>query len=119
MNKNVKEFERYLNKLADLGYLRIGIWVPSRALNILTLSQINKKLKLEFYDDNENIIGKFLPTFDIPIRSFNEFKENPPDIAIIMSFSFGQKIKRKLESVHMCKIVLFEELIRFGEFEEL
>ena len=119
MNKNVKEFERYLNKLADFGYSRIGIWVPSRALNILTLSQINKKLKLEFYDDNENIIGKYLPTFDIPIRSFNEFKENPPDIVIVMSFSFGQTIKRKLESVHMCKIVLFEELIRFGEFQEL
>jgi SAM-dependent methyltransferase len=119
MNKNVKEFERYLNKLADLGYSRIGIWVPSRALNILTLCQINKKLKLEFYDDNENIIGKFLPTFDIPIRSFSEFKENPPDIVIIMSFSFGQKIKKKLESVHKCKIFLFEELIRSGKFEEL
>jgi SAM-dependent methyltransferase len=119
LNKNVKEFECYLNKLADIGYSRIGIWVPSRAINILTLSKINKKLKLEFYDDNENIIGKFLPTFDIPIKNFNEFKENPPDIVIIMSFSFGQIIKKKLENVNLCKIVLFEELIRFGGFEEL
>jgi hypothetical protein len=36
-----------------------------------------------------------------------------------MSFSFGQKIKKKLESVHKCKIFLFEELIRSGKFEEL
>lgn len=93
----------------------VGIYVPGRAINILSILQNKMKLpKLRFFDDNTYLHRKYYPGFPYPIESKNDFFEKPTYTVLIFSKTFGNQIKmalsRKLPNLN---IMVWEEI--FGE----
>lgn len=76
--------------LSDLGKT-VGVYCPSRALNVL-----KPEMQLRFFDDDLSIHGRFLPGFSSSIESFAGLIDAPVDELWIFSYTFGQKIKSKL-----------------------
>lgn len=89
----------------------LGIYVPGRMINLLSVCYEEVPDQIRFFDDNENLYGKYYPSINIKIENFEDFQSNPVDVMIIASFTFGSKIKDKiLKSGIKCEIVLLEEL---------
>lgn len=86
----------------------LGIYVPSRAINIL--SQVNENITLdniEFFDDNPNIIGTYFPGINKKIRSRMDLINNPTDYVLIMSYTFGEDIKKDIsKQIHDKTIII-------------
>lgn len=81
-------FENYIEK-------DIAIYVPARALN--TLYQA-KKFNCRLVDDNSEITGKYLPVCNNPVENFESIITNPPELILIYSRTFGERIKVKCEN---------------------
>jgi SAM-dependent methyltransferase len=75
----------------------IGVYVPGRFLNMLSLlGEDAAGLSLRFFDDNDALHGKFYPTFPILIEGFTDFARKPTDWVIVTSNTFGASIASKL-----------------------
>lgn len=106
-------FEKFLLKINQENKT-LGIYVPSRAINILTQIDDNVNLaNIEFFDDNINIIGKYFPGFVKKIKCRNELINNPTDYLLIMSYTFGDVIKKNVSECISNKtiIIKYEELL--------
>lgn len=79
-------FNQYANKLD------VAIYVPGRALNSLFFLGI-KDVRL--IDDNTEMYGRYLPTLNNRIESFEDICKAPPRLILIYSKTFGEKIKLK------------------------
>ena len=69
---------------------------------------------LRFFDDDKLLHGKYYPPFDIPIESRRSLIERPVDELVIMSSSFGERLKSELCQVDALKnmnIRLFREIV--------
>lgn len=73
----------------------IGIYVPGRIVNFLSTVDISLD-KLKFYDDDVNSYHMYFPGINIQVENFDDFKLNQPEILLIMSSFFGDKIKNKI-----------------------
>jgi SAM-dependent methyltransferase len=73
----------------------IGIYVPGRIVNFLSTVDISLD-KLKFYDDDINSYQMYFPGINIQVENFDDFKLNQPEILLIMSSFFGDKIKNKV-----------------------
>ena len=84
----------------------VGIFCPSRVLNYLSDGPTYR-----FYDDAENLLGKYYPPFNSPIMSRKQLFQNPPDTLFIASRTFGSRIKKELLDQGLrSKIVTIEEI---------
>lgn len=93
----------------------LGIYVPSRFINFLTVADIETS-KIRFFDDNPSIKGKFYPGFDVPIETLEDLIKIPTDIVLIFTKAFGAKIKENIYS----KLPAFTEIITWEElFEDI
>lgn len=91
----------------------LGIYVPGRIINMLSICYEVIPEQIRFFDDNDNLHGMYYPGIDIEIENFEDFLDNPVEIVLIASYTFGEKIKDKiLKSNVKCKVVLLEELFR-------
>lgn len=78
----------------------LGIYVPGRALNILALVESKSYLRgLRFFDDNEALQGTYYPGFNVVIESRRSLMDSPPDELLIMSHTFGDKIRDELRQI--------------------
>ena len=75
----------------------IGIYAPSRILNLLYLTGIPLE-RIRFFDDNPSIHGKFFPGFKQRIENRDDLMKNGSDIVLIFSKNFESKIKESLLS---------------------
>lgn len=75
----------------------IGVYVPGRIVNFLSTASFSLD-KLKFYDDDVNSHHMYFPGINIQVENFDEFKLNQPEILLIMSSFFGDKIKNKIIS---------------------
>jgi 2-polyprenyl-3-methyl-5-hydroxy-6-metoxy-1,4-benzoquinol methylase len=91
--------------------LEVGIWVPARAVSSLALAHIPKVFSLRFFDDDRSLHSKFIPGFDCPLESFEDFLSNPPDLVLIFSKAFGEIIKRRLAEKFKGPIYEWDDLI--------
>lgn len=89
----------------------LGVYVPSRFINLLYVSQI-KDLHIRFFDDNQSMKSKYYPGFNIPIENKEDLISTPVDVLLIFSKAFGNKIKHNISGVidPNTKIVTWEEL---------
>lgn len=90
----------------------LGIFCPGRVINILHLTRSRNALR--FFDDDKLLPGKYYPPFDIPIESRRSLIERPVDELVIMSSSFGERLKSELCQVDALKninIRLFREIV--------
>jgi 2-polyprenyl-3-methyl-5-hydroxy-6-metoxy-1,4-benzoquinol methylase len=89
----------------------LGVYVPSRFINFLLISNIDM-YDIRFFDDNITINGKYYPGFNIQIESKSQLFENPTDIVLIFSRAFGEKIKNNIvnQLPSKTKIITWKEL---------
>ena len=109
--KNIEKIGAILESAANNHYT-VGIYVPGRAINILSLliSKINLP-RLRFFDDNPILHQKYYPGINIPIEQRSDLWNNPPEILIIFTHSFGKKIKNEIgSSLKDTQIVIWEDI---------
>jgi SAM-dependent methyltransferase len=89
---SVLRFLRYFKEANAKGH-SVGVYVPARAINALSIIRDTVDLsKVRFFDDNNVLHGTYFPGFAIPIESQEELISTPTDRVLIMSRSFGQRI---------------------------
>lgn len=76
----------------------LGIYCPGRAINVLHHLQIGGGFR--FFDDDPNIHGKFLPPCTVPVEPRSALLDDPVDDLLIMSLTFGQKLREELRQCH-------------------
>lgn len=112
-------FERSIAVFADFvrssreQNLNLGLYCPARALNYLAELNLDCQ-NLRFFDDDPNLKGLYYPPFNAQIESRGSFCESPPDRLLIMSRSFGSRIRSALaESATLSaeSIFLIDELM--------
>jgi len=69
----------------------IGIYCPARGLN-----SIPSVSGLRLFDDDDDVHGKFYPTWPVPVESFEDLKNRPVDEIWILSVAFEGQIAQKI-----------------------
>jgi 2-polyprenyl-3-methyl-5-hydroxy-6-metoxy-1,4-benzoquinol methylase len=91
---------------------RTGFYVPGRVINLLSVTGADLSA-CRFFDDNQKLWGTYYPGIPIGIENRSEWAAAPPDLTIIMSKTFGQKIRSELELLRQgrgVRIVTWYEL---------
>ena len=70
----------------------IGLFVPGRAANMLAIRDDGLE-GIRFFDDDIGLKGKYFPGMDIPVENREDLYRSPPSSLLIMSLSFGAKIR--------------------------
>lgn len=85
---------RARQRLAELSVSgSVGIYCPARALAVL-----DPQMPARFFDDDKTQHGKFLPPFDSPIESREALLKQPVGTVVVMSRTFGQRIRDSLKA---------------------
>jgi SAM-dependent methyltransferase len=80
-----------------LGVGSIGIYCAARALAIL-----DPAMPMRFFDDDDAQQGKYLPPFSPPIESGETLLSQPVDTLVVMSRTFGERIRDSLRDSGYC-----------------
>lgn len=109
--RNINRLTEFLQRTQDNGKT-IGIYVPSRVINAFAI--IKRKIKtnhIRFFDDNEEMQRTYFPGFNIPIESRSDLLASPPDVTLVMSLSFGEKICKELKNAGVAsRIVTWQDI---------
>jgi len=76
----------------------LGIYVPGRMINTLSVAEIPKRLCLRFFDDNPLLENKYYPSFPQKIENFDDLLRCPPDSVFVASRTFGKTIEERIGS---------------------
>lgn len=82
-------------RLKDQGK-SIGVFVPSRFINYVPEGGFNFE-GIRFFDDNKMLKDTYFPGININVEGRQELLSNPPDIILIFSDFFGEKIKAEIQ----------------------
>lgn len=110
--EKINKIHNYLCKSANRTST-VGIYVPGRIVNALSLIKDSVDLsKLRFFDDNELLQNTYYAGFNIQIESRKSLIASPPSEILIMSYSFGEKIREQLKTILSKKIrmITWQEL---------
>ena len=89
--KNFKNLANILETAAGDQHT-VGIYVPGRALNILSLLIPNVNLpKLRFFDDNPLLYRTYYPGINVLIERRQDLILSPPELIIIFTYLFWKK----------------------------
>lgn len=78
-----------LAEIAQVGTL--GLYCPGRALAVL-----DRATPMRFFDDDPAQRGKYLPPFAAPIEGWEALLAFPVDTVVVMSRTFGERIRINL-----------------------
>lgn len=78
-----------LARLASEGSL--GVYCPSRGLPLLAPG-----VSMRFFDDDTALQGRYLPPFEAPIEGRPALLATPVDTVVVMSRTFGERIRASL-----------------------
>jgi hypothetical protein len=73
----------------------VGIFVPGRAANMLVMGGGDVG-GIRFFDDHPGLEGTYFPGIDVPVESRESLYRSPTSVLLIMSLSFGAKIRDSL-----------------------
>jgi len=109
--KSFKNLKNFLESAAAAKNT-LGVYVPGRLINVLSLLiRQNNLPHLRFFDDNPSLYQTYYPGINIGIENRYDLILNPPDIIIIFSHSFGEKIKDEIvRSGIDSKVLLWEDI---------
>ena len=94
----------FINQIKDESKT-LAIYVPSRAVNALTIGEADLS-HCRFFDDNSLLHGTYFPGINIPIESRQRLIDNPTDAVLVMSFSFGHIIAYELKALLPARIII-------------
>lgn len=97
--------------LADMSRAgSLGIYCPARALAVLPAD-----ISCRFFDDSDALQRLYIPPFAAPIESRAALLERPTDFVVIMSSTFGGKLKRELaQLLPRTRILTIDDLPNFN-----
>ena len=75
----------------------IGVFVPGRAANML-LTRTDGLERIRFFDDDAALARTYFPAIDIPVETRDDLYRSPPSTVLIMSLSFGERIRDSLRT---------------------
>lgn len=85
-----------INEVLKIKGRTVGFYAPLRALPYI--SDLNKLDKIRFFDDTSHWHNKYFDGIDIAIENFEDLTINPVTDMFIMSLTFGDVIKNKIQS---------------------
>jgi hypothetical protein len=89
-----------------------SVYVPGRFVNYVTLGGI-PTAGLRFFDDSPMTKGKYFPGIDVAVEDQEGLVARPPSRVLVMSTSFGAKIKTRIAPlVPETRVVTLDELLR-------
>ena len=95
VQKSRDDLINILNSLKKDGLKVAGYAATSKSTTILNYCKINEDL-IHFISDTTPLkIGKFSPGRHIPIKSYNYFHENKPDVAFLFAWNHATEIFAK------------------------
>jgi SAM-dependent methyltransferase len=99
--------ERVRNKISNIAaHGTLGVYCAARGLALL-----DRTWPMRFFDDDPALQGKFLPPFSSPIEGLDSLICRPVDTVVVMSRTFGDRIRNKLKaSGYKGKILNVDEL---------
>jgi SAM-dependent methyltransferase len=101
----IRQARNKIVALASEGSL--GVYCAARGLTLL-----DPKSEMRFFDDDSALHGKFLPPFRSPIASREDLFAAPVNNLVVMSRTFGSRIRESLlRQGYEGKIILLEELV--------
>jgi 2-polyprenyl-3-methyl-5-hydroxy-6-metoxy-1,4-benzoquinol methylase len=115
--KNIKKMSTFLDS-AQQKNKTLGIFVPARIINYLTIIQPKKIPRL--FDDDKRLYGLYYPPIHTPIESRSDLLKSPVDELLIMSRSFGKNLKSELEKnteLKSTRILTPEDIFRKDGFK--
>lgn len=101
----IEDMRSRISKLAECG--TVGVYCASRGLVLL-----DPTWRLRFFDDDPQLQGKFLPPFRVNIESRDKLIAEPVDYLVIMSRTFGRRIRDSLrEHGYPGNILTLDEML--------
>lgn len=99
---------------ATRGSAALGVYVPSRFVNVAEIGRL-KLDSVRFFDDDESAQGKFYPGFSAPIESREALIARPTDVVLIMSQTFGLRLAEVLtDLLPGARVQSVADLLQFG-----
>jgi len=80
---------------ARSGNESVAVYVPARFVNYVALGTLPLD-RVRFFDDSESLQGRFFPGIPIPVEAPAALLARPCDRVLVMSASFGARIKARL-----------------------
>lgn len=117
MTSQVVRFREYLED-ATRRKRSVGLYCPSRALNLLYLAAPTNVPR--FFDDDERLHGMFYPPFRVAIESREDLFNTPVDELLIMSRTFGKPLTWQLgrhASMQATSIFIPDDVLSGGHSE--
>ena len=102
---NIHKLKTFIDNVFSKGET-LGIYVPSRAINLLHVLDINNGIR--FFDDNPSLEGKYYPGFNMAVETINNLIDDPVDNVLIFSKSFSSTIKKNIASSIGININIYE-----------
>ncbi|MHC1753421.1 class I SAM-dependent methyltransferase [Humidesulfovibrio sp.] len=93
-DKNVSRLVAFLKESLGRGE-QVGCYSPFRALNVLALAGVSGE-GVRFFDDDPCLHGKKLVGFPALVESRDQLLAMPPRYLVIMSYTFGEKLRNEL-----------------------
>lgn len=89
----------------------LGVYVPSRLINLLHILKI-EEIEIRFFDDNPSMKNKYYPGFNIAVENREDLINKPVDVLLIFSKAFGSKIKENIINLidTNTEVITWEEL---------
>lgn len=111
IQKATRKIRTFIEEHAAHG--EVGIYVPGRFLNFIALGGLPVH-KLRFFDDSPAVHHQFYPGVPVRIENRDELIARPTAAILIMSSSFGTKIKARLSPLlpHVPTVTIDELLSR-------
>lgn len=92
VQKVIEEIKPALND----GFRNVGFYVPLRTLPYISI--LGKYDGFRFFDDTHHWYNRAFDGVEIYIENFNDLKNRPVTDLYIMSLTFGDVIRKKVES---------------------
>jgi len=106
--KNAQKLKAKVQALKSKGK-SIGFYMPLRAIPYMAFMKDFNDFRI--FDDIEHWHGGFIDGLDIPIENYNDLRNEPVDHLFIMSFTFGEQLRRKVNSeISSIKVETIKEI---------
>lgn len=93
----VGRIEDYVSSLSPNPQNTLGFYVPLRMLPYM--AALNLETECRFFDDDPGIHHKYFDGYAIKVENMSDLIESPTSHVIVGSFSFGEKIKAKIQGL--------------------
>lgn len=110
-HQNLRAFTEISKSMLLDGHCQLGYYVPLRALPYISAAGFESGFRL--FDDTAHWHGCVFDGVDVPIENFEDLKRNPLKNIVIMSLTFGEVIKKKinLEFGESIRVITLSELV--------